>query len=403
MKKIVVTLVAVMILFSSKMTANAAGLKDIFSSEYYADSYEDLYKAFEYDETKLFNHVKEYGLKEKRDISPILDVVYYRETYPDLNAAFGDNWDLYVNHYFEYGIKEGRDNGTDFDIIRYVNSYADLRQAFAEDYVALAKHYLEYGMKENRTKALKEVKTIPSGRTVEIGAFDKVFKEFEYAADGSGKLLRYIVYEYYSDGSLKKQTNYNGNHIAIMIFTYEYQEDGTCIMTTLDGNNTVESTSILDKDDKLLKVTFPDGSIIVNEYEGNVHTKQTYFSVNGSYSVIEYDLTTHNMKSQSSYDENGVINLFIIYDVNKEREIKRICYNSDGSVNCILDYIYEGNIHTATKVTYADNRYNIEYYVDSVISEEKRYRADGTLWLWFVYNEDGSYTYTEYDESGNPI
>lgn len=354
MKKVVVTLVAVMILFSSKMTANAAGLKDIFSPEYYADSYEDLYKAFEYDETKLFNHVKEYGLKEKRDISPILDVVYYRETYPDLNAAFGDNWDLYVDHYFEYGIKEGRDNGTDFDIIRYVNSYADLRQAFDEDYEALAKHYIEYGMKENRTMALKQPECKPVGRVFEYGAYDQVYKSFLFDPNGSGKLISYTEYEYYSDASLKKKTNYNGNSIAIIIFTYEYQEDGTYIMTTLDGNNTVENISIFDKEDKLLKVTFPDGTIIENEYDGNVHTKQISYYTNGCYGVLEYDLTTHNPKFYSEYDENGVIMSHTIYN-------------------------------------------------DSDISEVKRYRADGTLWMWYVYNEDGSYTYTEYDESGNPI
>ena len=137
MKKMIATTLFATVFLSCGLNVNVAGLKDIFSANYYADSYEDLYAAFEYDETKLFNHVKEYGLKEGRSVSPILDVVYYRETYPDLDAAFGDNWDAYVNHYFEYGIKEGRDNGTNFDIIRYVNSYADLREAFDEDYEAL--------------------------------------------------------------------------------------------------------------------------------------------------------------------------------------------------------------------------------------------------------------------------
>ena len=36
-----ISLVAIMILCLSKMTANAAGLEDIFSAEYYADSYEN--------------------------------------------------------------------------------------------------------------------------------------------------------------------------------------------------------------------------------------------------------------------------------------------------------------------------------------------------------------------------
>ena len=57
MKKFLSIAIVVAVLFSCKLSVNAAGLKDIFSADYYADSYEDLYAAFEYDEAKLFKPI----------------------------------------------------------------------------------------------------------------------------------------------------------------------------------------------------------------------------------------------------------------------------------------------------------------------------------------------------------
>ena len=79
-------LLSMSIFLGSTMSAYAADLEDVFSAKYYADTYEDLYEAFEYDEEQLFNHYKEYGLKEGRSMSPVLDVIYYRESNPDLEV-----------------------------------------------------------------------------------------------------------------------------------------------------------------------------------------------------------------------------------------------------------------------------------------------------------------------------
>lgn len=155
MKKLVALSLICGLALSSEMTVNAAGLKDVFNAEYYADQYPDLLAAFGYDEELLYKHFLEYGLKEGRVMNPVIDIVKYRNSYEDLDNAFGDNWDAYVQHYIEYGIEEKRDNGTDFDPIMYVESYADIEAAFGDDFSAIIDHYQTYGMKEERQEASK--------------------------------------------------------------------------------------------------------------------------------------------------------------------------------------------------------------------------------------------------------
>ena len=327
MKKFLSIAIVGAVLFSCKLSVNAAGLKDIFSADYYADSYEDLYAAFEYDEAKLFKHVKEYGLKEKRDVSPILDVVYYRETYPDLNAAFGDNWDAYVNHYFEYGIKEGRDNGTDFDVIRYVNSYADLREAFDEDYEALAKHYIQYGIKENRTMALK-VKAVSSAPAVyQETTYDEEGRVslVEVYSDSSKTTLLYTVeYEYQDDGSKTIiQTDAQGN----MMKGEYYEANGNLkfrsIIEVIHEDNTMSGATYFYEEGKIAYENKVVRSVIVKEIE--------YYMHGGICVIYEYDQTTGNCIKEMYYDDFGVLREYIEYDPETGEIIVEKYYDEDGN------------------------------------------------------------------------
>ncbi len=320
MKKFLATMVVVAVMFSCKLSVNAADLKDIFSAQYYADTYEDLYAAFEYDEAKLLKHVKEYGIKENRDISPILDVAYYRETYPDLDAAFGDDWDAYVNHYFEYGIKEGRDNGTSFDIIRYVNSYADLREAFGEDYEALANHYIEYGMKENRTMALKPyvppvVASAPAAVTptvVEVHTYDEAgrIEMTEVYSDSSKTTLLYTVGYYYGDDGSKAiiWTDAQDNPIK----GEEYDANGALVyrivIDSIEEDDTMSGTAY----------GYSEGKLIYEEkVVRDVVVKETYYYMNGTVEAIyEYDQMTGRPVKETEYYENGVLAYQWGYDAN---------------------------------------------------------------------------------------
>ena len=130
----------------------AAGLKDVFDAKYYADQYPDLKAAFGYDEKALFQHFMNNGLKEGRNMSPILNVQAYRESYEDLDKAFGDNWDAYVEHYFTFGVNERRQEGVLFDPLEYADSYGDIKAAFGNDINAIVRHYLNFGIDENRTE-----------------------------------------------------------------------------------------------------------------------------------------------------------------------------------------------------------------------------------------------------------
>ena len=428
MKKMIATTLFATVFLSCGLNVNAAGLKDIFSANYYADSYEDLYAAFEYDETKLFNHVKEYGLKEGRDVSPILDVVYYREMYPDLDAAFGDNWDAYVNHYFEYGIKEGRDNGTDFDIIRYVNSYADLREAFDEDYEALAKHYIKYGMKENRTKALKEPEYIPFGSIYERDAYGRITKEWYYATDFSGELLEYIVYEYSNNGTTRKRTRYTASGMLIGSECRETKPDGSYDITYYTAGGFRTSVEYYNKDGvlqevklyhsendyTLVKVEYIGGyELLTQYYNGEIISIQKYLA--GSRKPIsETTYSGGNVNNFTEYIYEGDVlkyakttwsdNTYAISYYNSSGQVERaIFYSADGEWETIDDYKYVSKECQIVTRKYRDNSYQISTSWIDGSAETKKYRADGTLEFYNVRHIDGTYTYTQYDENGNPI
>lgn len=96
---------------SGSMNVSAAGLRDVFDAEYYAETDPELKAAFGDDAEALFQHYVTYGLSQGRAGSRTFNVVEYRNAYADLNAAFGDNWDAYVDHYLTCGIAEGRTAG----------------------------------------------------------------------------------------------------------------------------------------------------------------------------------------------------------------------------------------------------------------------------------------------------
>ena len=103
--------IAVTFLLSASLNVSAAGVRDIFDAELYAQTYPDLAVAFGHDEEALYQHYISCGIAEGRIASTVLDIAKYRDMYPDLAAAFGDNWDAYADHYLTCGIAEGRSNG----------------------------------------------------------------------------------------------------------------------------------------------------------------------------------------------------------------------------------------------------------------------------------------------------
>lgn len=93
---------------TKKYVKNGLDYAPVFSPSYYSNKYPDLKSAFGMDETKLFNHFIEYGMKEGRQAIATFNVMAYRDNYADLRKAFGDNLPKYYIHYIEFGVKEKR-------------------------------------------------------------------------------------------------------------------------------------------------------------------------------------------------------------------------------------------------------------------------------------------------------
>ena len=100
----------------------------VFNASYYSNKYADLKAAFGSNESQLYNHFINYGIKEGRQASPIFSVDYYLKKNADLTAAFGTNRETAMHHFLSYCNLENRitaqhaDIGTNIDVRISMNS-----------------------------------------------------------------------------------------------------------------------------------------------------------------------------------------------------------------------------------------------------------------------------------------
>lgn len=80
----------------------------VFNPNYYADHYDDLKKAFGYDDKSLFNHFLQYGRKEGRQASINFNLDAYKKNNPDVARAYNNDNVLLYEHYCRFGYNEGR-------------------------------------------------------------------------------------------------------------------------------------------------------------------------------------------------------------------------------------------------------------------------------------------------------
>lgn len=401
MKKLVVALLVGTIWFGSGMQADAAGLRDVFDAEYYADQYEDLEKAFGNDAEALYQHFLNYGLKEGRNMSPILDVAKYRKQYKDLDKAFGDNWDAYVDHFFNYGINENRDNGTAFDVKKYVSSYEDLSKAFGKDYKKAAKHYLEHGKKESRDKGYKDEKiksdkkphqtpevSAPSQGTTETTMLDNGgWYVSEYDADGfmtkrtfyyeNGDMERYFICRYDENRQLVREDYYDAQGVLTTYSQIEYFNDGTLVVTTMYNS---------------------DGTIAVNSFDnvGRTHDLICYYA-DGSFASW----------CQWNVDENG--EYYDYREFNEDGSLLQeyeLGVDEDGNPVFVPEEVEDIRFTGSQESVNSDGSKVIMEYVDGLLVKSTIYKADGTLdyWTAITYDElDRETGSTTYDAAGNVL
>ena len=159
-------------------TLPQTGTLKTFNYTAYADRYEDVRRAFGYDQKALYNHYITYGIYEGRVAEfnsgkgassqtgtlKTFNYTAYADRYEDVKAAFGYDKKALYNHYITYGINEGRiaefnsgkgassQTGTlkTFNYTAYADRYEDVKAAFGYDKKALYNHYITYGIKEGR-------------------------------------------------------------------------------------------------------------------------------------------------------------------------------------------------------------------------------------------------------------
>lgn len=93
---------------AKKYVSNGIDYSLVFDPTYYANKYDDLKKAFGTNESKLFSHFINNGMKEARQAINTFNVTVYKNRYADLRKAFGDDLPAYYRHYITNGKKEER-------------------------------------------------------------------------------------------------------------------------------------------------------------------------------------------------------------------------------------------------------------------------------------------------------
>ena len=147
---------------------NGVDYSAVFNTEFYAEKYPDLKKAFGLNNYLYIRHFVNSGMREGRQGISSFDVNTYKNLYPDLRVAFGTDLQKYYMHYVNYGFKEGRratggspvvkpitiyqgvDYAKVYDFNYYMNKYSDLKKLFGNDDIGAIKHFVEHGMKEGR-------------------------------------------------------------------------------------------------------------------------------------------------------------------------------------------------------------------------------------------------------------
>lgn len=117
-----------------------------FDALFYYNQYSDLQKNIGYNESALYEHWKNSGIKEGRCASPYFDVKYYLNE-NDLKAAFGNDYLAAYNHYKTYITKEYRKLSPVLDLSYYKNSHNDLSSFNGQD---LLNHFINFGINEGR-------------------------------------------------------------------------------------------------------------------------------------------------------------------------------------------------------------------------------------------------------------
>lgn len=118
-----------------------------FEALFYYTRYPDLQQSIGYNETALYNHWLNIGLKEGRCASPYFDVSYYLNYNDDIKATYGNDYLGAYNHYKTFISKEYRKLSPILDLSYYKANNSDLSSFTGEE---LLNHFKNLGVNELR-------------------------------------------------------------------------------------------------------------------------------------------------------------------------------------------------------------------------------------------------------------
>ena len=280
----------------------------------------------------------------------------------------------------------------------------------------------------------------------------RIIKRTDYNEDESVKFI--YVDEWNGDdaaGFVVKTTAYNAQGLLIAIFENDsphhisksthYREDGSVnyvVEYSVSGN--IEKITYFDASGNISRVTDADGNEIVEQKPGEgvdpgedlSHTERVD-NPNGGWVIKEYNAAGSEIK-RTCYNEDGSYNSIFEYDgTEKQLALKHSYYNLDspGSLEATLEWEYNDN---GIKVKLIETGYNpgdrvrfrhiVDYDEAGNEIKDVTYNADGSVMSDFGFTERSYYKneagyvpsesftsngkggfscYYEYDEAGNLI
>lgn len=197
----------------------------------------------------------------------------------------------------------------------------------------------------------------------------------------------------------------------------EYKADGVSTTTYIyyDGNGTISQKDIYEYGtDGLIKRTqeyYDNGNVYytaVEEYTGNILTKTTSYNSDGVITYVSYHSETGLITRADIYFE-GALNYYDEYEYNANGfQIRATSVWPDGEVYGIREFTYDQLGYTDT-ITYSTPDGNIyltdvyEYDANNYLSKRSGYGANGNISYILVYEEGALVREELYDENGELV
>ena len=304
--------------------------KAAFDPMVYRDRNQDLSSSLT--NAQLKDHWLNYGIKEGRASSTILDLKFYVANNPDLQQAFGTDYEKAYNHFITSGYKEHRKTSALFDGNYYVERYPEVA-SYGEGFL---QHYVEVGQAEGRRASL---------------TFDPRYYWY----------IRPDVYEAWPDDFTMCARHYAGHGVNAQIEAYDNEHP---VVTDITVSNVSAAgytiTCKVTDDWGIEKVVFPTWTVFNNQddlAENFMNTQKG--TANGDTYTFTVNASAHNnevglyMTHIYAIDKGGnttqmMLDAVEVKDIIDEPILEKITLT--GTANYVVNGAYLNNVQADTTV-----------------------------------------------------